>query len=117
MDDMTIFLISEALTLVISGAVALFIRRHLRNVLTDLTGTPERAAFWIAFTTLLLILIPLIIVMFVPRQTASDETVFFRVIALLRWSLSALVVTLLSTGFIIIGFVQMNPYPRQRDGQ
>jgi hypothetical protein len=117
-DEITIFLITEGLTLVIASAVALFIGRHLRNVLTDLTGTPERAAFWSAFTSLLLILIPLIVVMFVPHQSASGQMVFFCVIDQLKWSLSALVATLLSCAFVIIWFVWINPfpYPRQRDG-
>jgi hypothetical protein len=117
MDEITIFLITEALTLVIAGAVALFIRRHLRNVLTDLTGTAERAAFWTAFTTLLLILIPLTVVMFVPHPSASGQAAFFCVIDQLKWSLSALVATLLSCAFVIILFVWVNPYPRQREGQ
>jgi hypothetical protein len=109
MSDVTIFLTTEAITLAIAVGVALFIRPRLRNVLTDLTGTAARAAFWVALTSLLLILIPLIVVMFVPRGMASDEPVFFRVVAQLRWSLVGLVVTLVCYGFIIIWFVQTRP--------
>src|SRR4051812_17313548 len=102
MSDVTIFLITEAITLVLALGVALFIRRSLRSVLTDLTGTGERAAFWIGFTTLLLVLVPLIVVMFVPRDTGSAEPIFFRVVAQLRWALVGLVATLVSFGFVII---------------
>jgi hypothetical protein len=109
MSDMALFLITEAIVLVVSVGVTLFMRRHLRNVLTDLTGTPERAAFWSAFTSLLLVLVPLMVVMFVPRDTGSDEPVFFRVVAQLRWALVGLVATLVSYGFIIIWFVQTQP--------
>jgi hypothetical protein len=109
MNDVTIFLITEAITLVVAVGVALFIRGHLRNVLTDLTGTAERAAFWGAFTSLLLVLVPLVVVMFVPRDSGSDDPVFFRVVVQLRWSLVALVATLVSYGFIIIWFVQTRP--------
>jgi hypothetical protein len=106
MTDVTVFLVAESITLAVAVAVALFIRRHMRNVLTDLTGTPERAAFWGAFTSLLLVLVPVIVVMFVPREPGSDEPAFFRVIAQLRWSMVGLVATLISYGFIIIWFVQ-----------
>src|SRR5262245_44011908 len=106
MTDVTIFLITEGITLVLAVGVALFFGRHLRNILTDLTGTAERAAFWVAFTSLLLVLVPLIVVMFVPRDTAADEPAFFRVVAQLRWALVGLVATLASYGFVIIWFVQ-----------
>jgi len=115
MSDVTVFLITEAITLVIALGVALFIHRHLRNVLTDLTGTADRAAFWCAFTSLLLVLVPLIAVMFVPRSWGADEPVFFRVVEQLRWSLVALVATLVSYGFIIIWFVQTGPATSPRD--
>ncbi len=115
MSDVDIFLITEAITVVVSASVALFIHRRLRNVLADLTGTSERAAFWGAFTSLLLVLIPLIVVMFVPHDSRSAEPVFFRVIAQLRWSLVGLVTTLVSFAFIIILFVLTRSNPSRRD--
>src|SRR5262245_37023127 len=102
MSDVAIFLVTEALAVAIAAAVALFLRPHLRKVLTDLTGTSERAAFWGALTSLLLVLVPLVVVMFVPRETASDEPVFFRVVAQLRWALVGLVATLISYAFVLI---------------
>jgi hypothetical protein len=115
MSDVAIFLTTEAITLAVAVAVALFIGRHLRRVLTDLTGTAERAAFWGAFTGLLLVLVPLIVVMFVPRDSGADEPAFFRVVARLRWSLVGLVATLVSYGLVIIWFVQTRPYQPPRD--
>lgn len=109
MSDMTIFLIAAALTLSVTVVVALLIRRHLRNVLTDLTGTAARAEFWVAFTSLLLVLIPLIVLMFVPRDEGGETPVFFRVIAQLRWPLVSLVATLIAYAFVIILFVQTRP--------
>jgi hypothetical protein len=109
MSDVTVFLVAEGITLVVAIAVALLLRRHLRNVLTDLTGTPQRAAFWSAFTSLLLVLVPVIVVMFVPHDAGSGEPEFFRVVAQLRWSLVGLVGVLACYGFIIIWFVQTRP--------
>jgi hypothetical protein len=110
MTDEVVFLAGAALTLAASLGVAWFIRRHLRNVLTDLTGTPARAEFWVTFTSLLLVIIPLVVAMFVP---AGDGPLFFRVTGLLRWSLMGLVATLLASGLVIIVFVVSKP----RDGQ
>jgi hypothetical protein len=109
MSDQAVFLVGAALTLGASVAVVLFLRRHLRNVLIDLTGTEARAAFWVAFTSLLLVVIPLIVAMFVPR---GDGPVFFQVTALLRWSLMGLVATLVSCGFVVILFVLSRPRDR-----
>src|SRR5262245_49492680 len=109
MSDVVSFLVTEAITLAVAVGVALFIGRHLRHVLTDLTGTPERAAFWTAFTSLLLVLVPVVVAMFVPRDAGSSEPEFFRLVAQLRWSLVGLVATLVSCAFVIIWFVQMRP--------
>jgi hypothetical protein len=109
MGDEAVFLVGAALTLATSLAVVWFLRRHLRSVLLDLTGTEARAAFWLAFTSLLLVVIPLIVAMFVPR---GDGPVFFQVTALLRWSLLGLVATLLCCGLVIILFVLSRPGDR-----
>jgi hypothetical protein len=110
MSTVTIFLIAASITVAISVAVVLFIRRHLRNVLIDLTGTESRADFWAAFTSLMLLLVPAIVAMFVPLNGQSDERVFFQVTGILRWSLIGLAATLVTYGFIIIWFVQTRPH-------
>ncbi len=109
MSDVTIFLIAEVLTLAFSVGVVLFVRRHLCNILTDLTGAATRADFWIAFTSVLLVVVPLLVVMFVPRNRDLDAPDLFRVVAQLRWGLAGLIATLLSLAFIIIWFVQTRP--------
>jgi hypothetical protein len=115
MSDMAVFLTAEGITLAVSIGVAHFIGRHLRRILTDLTGTADRAAFWGAFTGLLLVLVPVVVVMFVPRESGMGEEAFFRVVARLRWSLVGLVATLASYGVIIIWFIQTRPYVAHRD--
>ncbi len=106
MNTITIFLIAMCITLTVSIAVVLFIRRHLRNVLVDLTGTESRADFWTAFTSLMLVLVPAIVPMFVPITSHNEQPTFFQVTGILKWSLIGLVATLVSYGFIIIWFVQ-----------
>jgi len=105
MSEHAVFLVGAALT--VGGSLAVV--WHLRNVLVDLTGTEARAAFRLAFTSLLLVVIPLIVAMFVPR---GDGPVFFQITALLRWSLLGLVGTLLCCGLVIIVFVLSRPGDR-----
>ncbi len=117
MYDVTTFLIGAAITVAASVAVILFIRRHLRRVLIDLTGTEARADFWIAFTSLLLVLIPLIVALFVPPDGRSNVSVFFQITAQLKWTLIALAATLVSYGFIIIWFVRSRQPPQPPGGE
>lgn len=112
MMDIINFLIGSTITLLASAVVVLFIRRHLRNVLIDLTGTRERAEFWTTFTGLLLVIIPLIVAMFVPPRGDPDIPALFRITSLLRWSLIGLTGTLVSCGLVIIWFVQTRPPQR-----
>ena len=106
MNDVTVFLIGIGVTLFASLLVVLFIRRHIRNVLVDVTGTEPRADFWSAFTSLLLVLVPLIVAMFFPPNGDASVSIFFQVIAQVRWSLMAIAGTLIFYGLIIIWFVQ-----------
>ena len=109
MNDISVFLIGIGVTLIASLLVVLVIRRHIRNVLVDLTGTEPRADFWSAFTSLQLFLVPLIVAMFFPPDGGGNVSVFFQVIVQVRWSFMGLAGTLLVYGLIIIRFVQTRP--------
>jgi hypothetical protein len=106
MNDVSVFLIAASTTLTLSIGIAIFIRRHMRNVLVDLTGSGPRAEYWVALTSLILVLVPIIALMFVPRSRDSEVPEFFRVVDHLRWALTAMVCTLVSYAFVIIWFVQ-----------
>jgi hypothetical protein len=61
MSDATVFGLGIGITVLFSSAVVIYLRRHLKAILTDLCGTTERAAFWCAFSNVTLVLLPLII--------------------------------------------------------
>jgi hypothetical protein len=107
MNEVTIFLLGIALTLLSSTAVVVYLRRYLHKVLVDLCGTEERAQFWTAFTNILLILIPLIVAMFIHPEGQRDESVFFRLASQLKWSLSGLVAALVLIGLFITAFAAL----------
>ncbi|HHJ16556.1 MAG TPA: hypothetical protein ENJ80_07650 [Gammaproteobacteria bacterium] len=64
MSNITLILVQVSLCFGISMAVIALLRRHLIDVLTDTCGTPKRAAFWLMFTQLMLVIAPLLLVIF-----------------------------------------------------
>ena len=57
-----LFLIQVTLSLGTSLIVIALLKAQLRDVLTEICGTATRAAFWISFTQLMLVIGPLLLV-------------------------------------------------------
>lgn len=64
MNSLTLFMLEIALCLGISLVLILLLSRLLRDVLTDMCGTTNRARFWVVFTQLMLVISPLLLVIF-----------------------------------------------------
>ncbi len=94
-----VFVIGLALTSVLSFIVALYLNRHIRNLLTDLCGTQERADFWRAFSNVILFLLPLL---FVLNFHPDDELWIWNLSAELMRGLLGLVMTVLVLGIVIV---------------
>lgn len=60
MTEATQYLTGLGISVVISLAVVIYLRPHLRAILVELCGTVERAAFWVAFSNVALCLFPMI---------------------------------------------------------
>jgi len=54
-----VFLVGLAATMGVVLVALLYLRNPLQILLTDLCGTPDRARFWTAFSTITLFLVPL----------------------------------------------------------
>jgi len=50
MTPVTVFLVGILITAATSAAVVWYLKPSLQGILIDLCGTPERAAFWTAFS-------------------------------------------------------------------
>ncbi|MBF0192763.1 MAG: hypothetical protein HQL99_16750 [Magnetococcales bacterium] len=70
MDALLFFALQIVVSLVISGIVVAMITPVLRPVLEEMCGTSDRAGFWARYTSIVLFLFPLLIVM----ATADVET-------------------------------------------
>lgn len=106
MGSATTFLINACISLLVSVLVALVLWRSLKNILADLTGTKERAAFWTVFSSIMLVLVPQVSGMFAYSGFTVGEDLFASIIRQLRWSLIGLVSTLAVIGVVMIWFVQ-----------
>ncbi len=64
MSNLALFAIEVSVSLALSLSVILMLRSSLADLLTETCGTPRRAAFWMSFTQLMLVIAPLLPVVF-----------------------------------------------------
>lgn len=70
MNALGLFIIEVLLCFAISLSLIFLLRPLLRAVLVDICGTDQRAAFWLMFSQLMLVISPLLIVIyFAPTQS------------------------------------------------
>jgi membrane protease YdiL (CAAX protease family) len=104
MDEIAIYLTGLGITTLVSFLIVIYFKPHLKRILLELNGDKERPAnFWVAYTTIILMLVPLIFAIWiVPEQ---DVSVFFQISRQLKWSLMGLVASIVIIGLVIINFV------------
>ncbi len=73
MNALGLFTIEVALCFGISATVILLIKPLLQDVLIDICGTNKRAAFWVMFTQLMLIIAPLLFVIYFATTETPTE--------------------------------------------
>ena len=109
MNEISIFLIGLGITVLASFLIVIYFKPHLKKILLELNGDKERPAnFWVAYTTIILILVPLIFAIWIVPED-RDVSVFFQISKQLKWSLMGLVSSLVIIGIIIIRFVPREP--------
>ena len=104
---------SYAINLLVTLAAAILLTRllraALRNVLTGLCGTPERAHFWTLFATLMLICMPVIIAMGFTPEESTARMMFFELTRQLRGNLLGYLFALAVVGGFIALFALFAP--------
>lgn len=112
MNEITIFLTGIGITVLTCFLIVIYFKPHLKKILLELNGDKERPAnFWVAYTTIILMLVPLIFAIWIVPSN-RDESVFFQISNQLKWALMGLVTSLVIIGIIIIRFV-----PRDTDSK
>jgi len=89
------------------GAVA-YVKTALRSLLIELCGTAERANFWLAFSNVTLVLVPLIFALAYEPETAPNKNVIFEMAAQLKYVLVGFVATLTAIALILSRFIPRN---------
>lgn len=100
-----VFLAGVATTAVTSLLVIGYLRGPLRSILTDLCGTLERANFWLAFSNVTLVLVPLIFALSNQTELTSARSAVFEIGAQIRLALIGLVVSVVIVGIVIGSFI------------
>ncbi len=106
MNDVSLFLIGVLLTVVSCFVVVLYLRAHLRRILTDLCGTAERAGFWMAFSNVTLVLVPAVVAMHFRPALLHGQSSLFEIADQLKWSLVGLIGAVLILGIVISRFIR-----------
>ena len=86
--------------------VAAYLQKYLRGILIDLCGTQARADFWMAFTNVALVGVPLACALAITPDTAVPaHPVVLQLAGQLKWALAGLIGTVLICGKAIAGFI------------
>jgi hypothetical protein len=98
------FLFGVGLTLVASALVVAYLQRRLQPILFDLCGTAERASFWMAFSNVTLLLVPLIFALHYRPENAGTSIVF-TISGQLELALIGLVGSVVLLGLVLNRFI------------
>ena len=89
------------------GIVA-YVRKHLRTLLVELCGTPERASFWLAFSNVTLVLVPLIFALDYEPQFGPGRNFIFEMATQLKHAIIGFVMALGFLAIILFRFIPRN---------
>jgi len=100
-----VYLGGVTVTFITSLLVVAYLRSPLRAILTDLCGTVERANFWLAFSNVTLVLVPLSFALSNQPQMDAIRPVALEVSTQLRMAFIGLAITVVILGIVIGGFI------------
>ncbi len=111
MNTIALYFVQIAITLVACSGVVIYLRRSLGRMLVDLCRTEERAQFWLAFSSIVLIALPLIFGMGYTPAPNGAEAAFFELAKQLKLNLFGFLLALVGIGFIVSFFALFAPRP------
>jgi len=105
MSPTSAFLLDVALVAFLFLGIVAYIKKHLRILLIELCGTTERASFWLAFSNVTIVLVPLIFALDYKPEFGPDKTAIFEMATQLKYALIGFVITLGSLALILFRFI------------
>ena len=99
------FLAGLLITAGIGFAAVWYLKSHLKAILIDLCGSEARADFWMAFSNITLILVPVAFAMQEQPAAAVKTPILFQLSDQLKWALTGQIVSVLALGAILSRFI------------
>ena len=109
MDRIWIYLLQILVTALISLGLVSYFRPALRSVLTDLCGTSDRAQFWVVFSTILLVGLPLIFALGFSPSKSNPGLLFYETARQLRLNLLGFLLAMIAIGCGVSFFALVAP--------
>ena len=117
MNKIVSFSIEVVLTLIVCSLLVAYLRPYLHRILIDLCGSEDRAQFWTAFSTILLVGFPLIIALGYRPEAFTSQDLFFEIIGRLSGNFGVDLAVLVGIGIIISFFVLVAPKPGRAEAK
>ncbi len=99
------FLVDVVLVAILSVGLVAYVKSHLNTLLIALCGTAERASFWLAFSNVTLVLVPLIFALDYKPEFGPDRNFVYEMATQLKQAIIGFVIALISLAVILLRFV------------
>jgi len=113
MNTILAFLLEVIITFAICVLTFRYLRPFLNRILIDLCGTDERARFWTAFSSIILIGLPLLFSLMYHPQTQKAEELFFELTRRISGNLISFMLALAGIGCIVSFFALVAPRAKE----
>jgi len=113
MNSIFAFLLEVVITFVICVLTFRYLRPFLNRVLIDLCGTEDRAQFWTAFASIILIGLPLLFGLMYHPEAQKAEELFFELTHRISSNLISFVLALVCIGIIVSFFALVAPRAKE----
>lgn len=96
------FLCDVGLAVVLSVGIVAYVKRPLRTLLVEICGTTERASFWLAFSNVTLVLVPLIFVLDYRPEFGPEKSVIFEMATQLKYAMTGFIIALSALAVVML---------------
>ena len=99
------FLADVVIVAILFVGIVAYVKRHLLALLVELCGTMERASFWLAFSNVALVLVPLIFALDYKPELGPDKNMIFEMATQIKHALMGFVFTLSGLALVLYRFI------------
>jgi hypothetical protein len=108
MSSVVVFLIGVVVTAGLAIGVVLYLKPSLHDVLVDLCGTPTRAGFWTAFSTVTVALTPIMFALHYRPDMGAGAHAVFEIGKQLELALAGLLLSVILLALVLARFIPAN---------